>query len=96
MKASEAKKISKNNDPAKAVEAILELVGKQASNGKYEIRVGDYGFGDSVMYSLSESQWNPQQKTIVAMLRELGYDVHLEVIESQFVNIYLQISWLNA
>ena len=96
MKASEAREISDKRNPQKAVEKILTQVKDQAENGQYTVKIRDWGFGDSVMYSSSHRNFSSHQQKIDKGLRDLGYKTELKVDERQFTDIYLEVSWGEA
>lgn len=90
LRADEARKIANNNDPKGIAKRIIEKIADKAEMGKYELKIRDYGFGNSNLYA---GEMNDIQKEVVKILEELGYEVKLRTEAKQFVDIYLQIEW---
>ena len=92
LTAAKAAEIADKNDPAKAVDAILEGVQKQAQAGRRTLRVNDYGFASGECYA-QRDKWPTHCRSIQDDLRALGYKAEVRVEERQFVDIWLQVSW---
>ena len=90
LRADRAREIANNNDPKGIAKRISEKIADKAEMGEYELKIRDYGFGDSSLYA---GEMNDIQKEVVKILKELGYEVKLRTEEKQFVDIYLQIEW---
>jgi hypothetical protein len=91
--AAQAAGIAKAKDPSFAVETILAGVKKAAGEGRYEYKTREFGFGDGSCYT-SEDKYPPLCKAIIQELRQLGYKVRIGIQESQFVDIWLEVSWM--
>lgn len=92
LKAEQARKIAAENDPTKALEAILLRVETAAKAGKYSIQVRDYGFGGAEYYAPSQ-QWPDFGKKLIGELRALGYSADIGSECRQFVDVWLEVSW---
>lgn len=90
LKANEARAIAEKNNPEFIVKNIIERITKKAEDGEFELKVRDFGFGDSVLYN---EDLNKLQQKAVDELEKLGYKVRLRVVTNQFVDIYLEIKW---
>lgn len=90
--AEDAKQLSKSNDPDEMLKTILEAIKEQATLGKWQYITRNYGFGESVLYD-SESNYPLKIKHVLEGLRGLGFDAKIVTKESQFVDIYLQVTW---
>jgi hypothetical protein len=90
--AKDAKKLSSLNDPNELLKIILEEIKEKASEGKWEYTTRSYGFGDSILYG-AENNYPDKILQILKSLRNLGFDVDVKSIESQFVDIYLHVTW---
>lgn len=92
LTAAKAAEIANKHDPAKAVDAILADVQKQAQAGRRTLRVNGYGFSSGECYGLRD-KWPEHCRRIQDELWALGYKADLRVVERQFVDIWLQVSW---
>lgn len=99
MRASEANKIAKevNNvseeNNGEILEEIVKEINKKAKDGKFELVIRNYGFGNGSYYG---SGLTDNQKAILNKLNELGYKTKMVVEERQLVDIYLKIDWNEA
>jgi len=71
------------------------MVDAAAGDGKYEIQVRQFGFGDGCYYS-TEDKWPEFGKAIIKQLTALGYQCRIRCYEGQFVDMWLEISWKGA
>lgn len=92
ISAKEARFISDGNNPKSILVSILNKVEQRAREGEYECIIRDYGFSDGSLYC-SENDYPEFNKKILSGLRTLGYTAEVVSVESQFVDIYLKISW---
>lgn len=93
LKASAAKELSKANDPESVVESILSRVEKAANEGNWKVQIRDFGFGSNVYYS-GPNEWPSAGKAVIHELRKLGYAVDIRCEDRQFVDIFLEVSWV--
>ena len=92
LTAAEAASLSRQKDPAFAVETILEEVRKAAQAGEWSIKTYSAGFGDAALYA-PENKWPEHNREALKRLRELGYRADVHAIEKQFVDLFLEVSW---
>lgn len=92
LTAEKARDLARAQDPSFAVEKILIGVSAAAKHGEYLYITREYGFGEGVVYR-REEEWPALNQAIVKKLRELGYKVRQWSKESQFVDVWLEISW---
>ena len=90
LKATEANRIAIENDETAIVKEILENVKIKAEAGEFELKVMNYGFADPSLYI---GTMKPKQLRVVKLLESLGYKARLEVLEKQFVEIFLNVQW---
>lgn len=92
MTADQARDKAKAKDPSATVDEILAMVDAAAGDGKYEIQVRQFGFGDGCYYS-TEDKWPEFGKAIIKQLTALGYECRIRCYEGQFVDMWLEVSW---
>lgn len=92
LTAEKARDLARAHDPSFAVENILIGVSAAAKAGEYRYKTREYGFGDGCCYT-QESKWLALNQAIAKQLRGLGYTVEQRSNESQFVDLWLEISW---
>ncbi len=92
LTAAKAAEIADKHDPAKAVDAILADVQKQAQTGRRTLRVNGYGFASGECY-VQRDKWPEHCRRIQDELLALGFKAEVRVEERQFVDIWLQVSW---
>lgn len=92
LTAKQASELADKHDPAKAVDAILADVKKQAMQGRRTLRVHGYGFGSAECYA-SRDRWPEHCRRIQDELVALGYRADIHTEERQFVDIWLQVEW---
>ncbi len=93
LTAKEAKSLADNViDVNKAISKILESVKKQAVDGKYKHIEKGYDFGSGKCYARKDL-WPEHCKQIVAELERLGFKCNIEVMERQFVDMWLEVCW---
>ncbi len=93
LTAKEAKSLADNViDINKAVSKILESIKKQAVDGKYKHIEKGYDFGSGKCY-LRQELWPEHCKKIVSELERLGFNCKIGVMEKQFVDMWLEVSW---
>ena len=92
LTAEKARDLAKAKDPSFAVNEILQGIETAAREGKYEYVTRGYGFGSGECYS-GEDKWPALCQAIAKELRGLGYSVRVRVNESQFVDLWLEVTW---
>jgi hypothetical protein len=90
--AKDAKKLSSLNDPNELLKTILGEIKECSLEGKYKYVTRSYGFGDGVLYDI-ELNYPNRIKEILRSLRDLGFNASVESTESQFVDIFLLVTW---
>lgn len=90
--AKEAKELSSLNDPNELLKKILGEIKKKAVEGNWEYITRSYGFGESVLYD-SECNYPNKIKEVLKLLRDLGFAAEIRTNESQFVDIFLHVTW---
>ncbi len=90
LTAAEALRISKLKDPSVYVAAILTCVRRAAEAGQTSIKTYECGFGDGRLYG---GKPDKVQQAVLDELKRLGYRTEIRVMESQFVDIWLEVSW---
>ena len=90
--AKDAKKLTNLNDPNELLKTILAEIKEKAIEGKWEYKTRSYGFGESNLYD-AEQNYPVKIKEVLRMLRDLGFKAKITFVESQFVDIFLQVTW---
>lgn len=82
---------SKLNENVKEVllEIIIEAASK-AKKGLYSLQIREYGFSSTDVYC---NKFTEKQEMLMNELKDLGFKVEVKVVEHQFVDVYLEISW---
>ena len=92
LTAKRAAEIADECDPNKAVDNILARVLAQAKSGKRSLIVKEYGFSTGQCYDVRQN-WPQLCRDIQDELQALGYTADVRSVESQFVDLYLEVSW---
>ena len=90
--AKDAAKMSSLHDPNELLKTILTEIKQRATEGKWEYTTRSYGFGESILYD-AEQNYPNKIKEVLRMLRDLGFNAQIRTRESQFVDIFLQVTW---
>ena len=90
--AKDAKELSSLNDPNELLKKVLDEIKEKARKGEWKYTTRSYGFGESVLYD-SEQNYPDKIKEVLKSLRELGFTAKIRLKESQFVDIFLEVTW---
>jgi hypothetical protein len=93
LTAQEAREIALNKGYEKNLNTILQRIQEEAQEGRFELTVREFGFGDSQLYSCKEEAMPLLNRSILNSLRGLGYNACICTEEYQFVDIYLKVTW---
>lgn len=88
INATEAHKLAEENNVDEILKGITNQIKRSAENGEFEAKVRKYGFGE-----LYGGYPNEKQLQVINELKKLGYNVRMQAISSQFIDIYLEITW---
>jgi hypothetical protein len=90
--AKEAKDLSSLNDPNELLKKVLGEIKEKARNGEWKYTTRSYGFGEGNLYD-AEQNYPNKIKEVLKSLRDLGFTAEIQTVESQFVDIFLQVTW---
>lgn len=90
--AHDAAALSKLNDPDNLLKLILNEIKEEAKKGKWKYMTRNYGFGESELYDI-DANYPTNIKYVLENLRQLGYVANIKIVESQFVDVYLRVTW---
>lgn len=90
--AEDAKKLSSLSDPNELLKTILGEIKECSLQGKWKYTTRSYGFGESILYD-NETNYPHKIKEVLRLLRDLGFTASIESVESQFVDIFLLVTW---
>lgn len=95
MTAAEALALANGRNPDAIVDDILEGVREAARLGETSVAIrGDWS-GDDMMAGVyvGDDMFPSWARCAMGTLRDLGYKVTMRSKESQFVDIWLEVSW---
>ncbi|MEL7966347.1 hypothetical protein AAG587_08220 [Vreelandella neptunia] len=92
LTAKQARELAVKSDPDIALDKILCGIKSIAEQGKSKLLVRDFGFGSGEMYT-SEKNYPAMNRKVIEELRALGYKAEIKEKCSQFVDIWLEVSW---